>query len=151
VSVYTHHRYQNIEWGSPIQNQLLKNEKKSMVSFLLWITVLILGIFYFQSPISLEGELGDIFNEIVREGIKGINFIVDNFQEIPIFRKKQDLDSGSFFNRLKPSDSELLLDDFVEYSPEYFHNKIRGLSSPYPNAYIKCKNGEKLYILKTRY
>jgi methionyl-tRNA formyltransferase len=137
--------------GSPIQNQLLKNEKKSMVSLFVMDEGIDTGDILFQSPISLTGELGDIFNEIVREGTKGINFIVDNFQEIPIFRKKQDLDSGTFFNRLKPSDSELLLEDFVEYSPEYFHNKIRGLSSPYPNAYIKCKNGEKLYILKTRY
>lgn len=55
------------------------------------------GDILFQSPISLLGELDDIFNEIVREGIKGIDFIVDNFQEIPTFRKKQDLDSGTFF------------------------------------------------------
>ena len=137
--------------GSPIQNQLLKNEKNSMVSLFIMDNGIDTGDILFQSPISLLGELDNIFNEIVREGIKGINFIVDNFQEIPIFKKKQDLDSGTFFSRLKPTDSELKVEDFIEYGPEYFHNKVRGLSSPYPNAYIKCKNGEKLYILKTRY
>ena len=85
--------------GSPIQNQLLKNEKNSMVSLFVMDKGVDTGDILFQSPISLLGELDDIFNEIVREGIKGIDFIVDNFQEIPIFRKKQDLDSGTFFNR----------------------------------------------------
>ena len=71
--------------------------------------------------------------------------------KFPIIRNKQELSNGTFFNRLKPEDSELRLSDFKNHSPEYFYNKVRGLDSPYPNAYIKCKNGEKLYILKTKY
>ncbi len=136
--------------GSPIQNQLLKNEKNSMVSLFVMDDGIDTGDILFQSPISLNGELEDIFNQIIKEGIKGVNFIVDNLEEIPTFRKKQDLNAGSFFKRLKPSDSEIKAEDFTKYPAEYFYNKIRGLNSPYPNAYIKCKNGEKLYITKTK-
>jgi methionyl-tRNA formyltransferase len=137
--------------GSPIQNQLLRNEKSSMVSLFIMDNGVDTGDIIFQSPISLEGELDGIFNDIVNEGIKGVNFTVDNFNKIPIIRKKQDSSIASFFNRLKPGDSEIKSDELIKYSPKYFHNKIKGLSSPYPNAYIKCKNGEKLYILKTKH
>ena len=137
--------------GSPIQNQLLRNEKTSMVSLFMMDAGVDTGDILFQSPISLEGSLDDIFDNIITQGTIGIDFIVDNFDNIPIFREVQDLDSGSFFNRLKPSDSEIKVEDFINYNPEYFHNKVRGLSSPYPNAYIKCKNGEKLYIIKTKH
>ena len=137
--------------GTPIQNQLLNNEKTSMVSLFIMDEGIDTGDILFQSPISLEGSLDNIFDNISREGIKGINFIVDNFDNIHTFRRVHDLGVGSFFNRLQPSDSEIKVDDFLHHSPEYFHDKVRGLNSPYPNAYIKCKKGEKLYILKTRY
>ncbi|MDA7491754.1 formyltransferase family protein [bacterium] len=137
--------------GSPIQNQLLKNEKTSMVSLFIMDEGIDTGDILFQGKINLKGQLKDIFSEIVQQGSKGVNFIVDNFNEIPIIRNKQELSGGTFFNRLKPEDSELRLSDFENHGPEYFYNKIRGLDSPYPNAYIKCKNGEKLYILKTKY
>ena len=137
--------------GSPIQNQLLNNEKNSMVSLFIMDEGIDTGDILFQSPFSLEGSLNIIFERIVVVGIEGVNFIVDNLDKIHIIRYKQDLDFGSFFKRLGPSDSEIKLDDITKHSPEYFHNKVRGLSLPYPNAYIRCKGGKKLYILDTKY
>jgi len=46
--------------------------------------------------------------------------------------------------------SEIDIDDLKNYTAEELHNKVRALQNPYPNAFIKCKNGTKLIIKKTQ-
>ena len=45
--------------------------------------------------------------------------------------------------------SEIKLEDFKSFTAEQLHNKIRGLQNPYPNAFIVCKNGTKLYLTES--
>ena len=42
--------------------------------------------------------------------------------------------------------SEITLDELKNADPEYIYNKIRMLAGPYPNVYVKLKDGSKLYI-----
>jgi|TARA_R110002110_G_scaffold138452_3_gene324332 methionyl-tRNA formyltransferase len=133
--------------GSPIQNQLLNGETDSAVTLFVMDKGIDTGDILFQSPISLDGSLNDIFNRIVKRGIEGINHIIGNDMQ----RIEQDESQSSFFNRKTPSDSEIKISDFLLHDSKYFHNKIRGLNDPYPNAYIICKNGKKLYLLATKY
>ena len=46
--------------------------------------------------------------------------------------------------------SEINTEDFNHYTAEELHDKIRALQSPYPNAYIKCKDGTKLFLLESK-
>ena len=46
--------------------------------------------------------------------------------------------------------SEIKLDDLKNNTAMEIHNKVRSLQSPYPNAFIKCKDGSKLLIQKTK-
>ena len=65
--------------------------------------------------------------------------------------RKQDHKQATNCKRRKPNDSEITIDEIQNNTAEYLHNKVRMLTDPYPNAYIKCKDGSKLYITKTKY
>ena len=136
--------------GSPIQNQILHNEKVSAASLFIMDEGLDTGDILYQSPFSLMGTLNDIFERISILGVEGINYIINNFSNLNDMKIKQDDSVATLFKRRKQSESEINPLEFKEYEPEYFYNKIRGLSDPYPNAFIKCKDGKKLFILATR-
>ena len=61
--------------------------------------------------------------------------------------KKQILKSGSLYKRRRKADSEITLQEIKTKSSVYLYNKIRMLTDPYPNAFIRCKNNKKLYII----
>tara|TARA_Y100001973_G_C5183304_1_gene326244 strand:+ start:1718 stop:1879 length:162 start_codon:yes stop_codon:yes gene_type:complete len=42
--------------------------------------------------------------------------------------------------------SEITFEEISDNTAEYLYNKIRALQSPYPNAFIKCKDGTKLFL-----
>ena len=42
--------------------------------------------------------------------------------------------------------SEISIDDIKLYTAEDLHDKIRCLQDPYPNAFIVCSDGKKLYL-----
>ena len=46
--------------------------------------------------------------------------------------------------------SEIRLDDFKNCTSKQLHDKIRALQDPYPNAYIRCKDGKKLFLTESR-
>ena len=51
--------------------------------------------------------------------------------------------------RRKPHQSEISISDIQNLTATQLHDKIRSLDDPYPNAFIKCQDGSKLYIKKT--
>ena len=58
-------------------------------------------------------------------------------------------DKATFFKRRTPSQSEIKTTDFNQYTAEQMYNKIRALQGPYPNPYILCKDGTKLFITQS--
>ena len=54
--------------------------------------------------------------------------------------------SATYCKRRKPMDSEITIDELTSKDSEYLYNKIRMLADPYPNAFIKTKDGKKLFI-----
>ena len=57
---------------------------------------------------------------------------------------------ATYFKRRKPSDSEITLKEIKDKTSIYLKNKIRMLEDPYPNAYIKTKDGKKIEIEKIK-
>ena len=47
--------------------------------------------------------------------------------------------------------SEITVDDIQNYTSEELFNKVRSLQSPYPNAFMVCKDGTKLFFEKVRF
>jgi len=137
--------------GSPIQHQLINNESIGGVTLFLMDHGIDTGDILYQSKISLQGSLSNIFVEIKREGIKGIEAIIDSYQTIDKLKMKQDSAQATFFNRRSGAQSEITFEEIKANDPVYLYNKIRSLNDPYPNAYIKCKDGRKLYIMESKY
>lgn len=128
--------------GSPIQNQIINGEKKSAVTLFIMDKGMDTGDIIFQEEISLEGHLDKIFERITVVGTKLTLKILSEDYKL----KKQNNAQATIFKRRRPEDSEITLDEIQNKSGEYLYNKVRMLEDPYPNAYIKTKDGKKLII-----
>ena len=64
--------------------------------------------------------------------------------------KKQTKSIHKIYKRLLPKDSEITIKDLQNKNSNYLYNKIRMLSDPYPNAFIKLKDGKRLIIKEAK-
>ncbi len=128
--------------GSPIQNQIIRNIKKSGLTIFEINEILDGGDILFQHSMSLAGNLNDIFIRMIKIGYKGTYKI---FNSRKIKKIRQNHQNATYFKRRNPKDSEITLQEIKNFSPNYILNKIRMLADPYPNAFIKLK-GKKLLI-----
>lgn len=128
--------------GSPIQNQIINNEVDSAVTLFLMDHGLDSGGIISQQHLSLKGSLKDIFNRIEKIGVDStLSFLIDGYT-----LTQQNDNEATYYKRRKPEESEITLDDLSNEDPQYIYNKIRMLADPYPNAYVKLRDGAKLYI-----
>lgn len=132
--------------GSPLQHQIINGEKNSAASIISTAPGLDEGLIYSQSPFSLKGTMDDIFKRIVTVGTKDTITVLEGIAKKTLQPTPQDEKLKTVFKRRKPRDSELTPKDFQEKTAEELYNFIRALGSPYPNAYIVCKDGKKLYF-----
>lgn len=136
--------------GSPIQNQIINGELDSAVTFFIMNNKIDCGDIICQEYLSLDGKLKDILNRIENTGAIYINDIIKKFNFGNISKIKQNEEESSLFKRRKQSDSEITIYEILNNDPIYLYNKIRCLNDPYPNAYIKCKDGKKLFLLDSK-
>jgi len=128
--------------GSPIQNQIINNEKQSMVTLFIMTDNLDDGDIVLQEEISLNGHLDSIFEGITKIGIKlTMEMLKGNYS-----LKQQNNTQATYYKRRKSSESEITIEELKTKSSEYLFNKIRMLEDPYPNAYIKTIDGKKLLL-----
>lgn len=137
--------------GSPIQNQIINGEVDSAVTFFIMDQGLDTGDIIHQSYLSLNGKLDDIFKNIELLGIKYINKIITDYKNNQIVTYKQDDSKSTFYKRRNESESEINIEEILNDEPVYLYNKIRSLNDPYPNAYIRCKGGGKLFLIESKY
>ena len=128
--------------GSPLQNQIISGEKKSAVTLFIMTEKLDDGNIIGQAPLSLSGYIPDIFKRIEKIGLKlTLNYLKGDYKEL-----KQESSNATIFKRRKSSASEILLDEIMNKDGEYLYNKIRMLTGPYPNAFIRTKDNKRLII-----
>tara|TARA_B100000287_G_scaffold51856_1_gene45801 strand:- start:2491 stop:3159 length:669 start_codon:yes stop_codon:yes gene_type:complete len=132
--------------GSPIQHQIINGEVESAVTLFKMDKGIDTGDILFQNKFSLLGNLNDIYKRITEVGTSGVIDIIENGYQ---YVTKQNENEATFYKRRKPEMSEIHVDDFKNYTSLELHNKIRSLQDPYPNPFIKCKDGTKLFIKKT--
>jgi len=128
--------------GSPIQNQIINNEKQSMVTLFIMTDNLDDGDIIFQKEISFKGHLEEIFKNITKIGIElTMKMLKGNYN-----LSKQDNTQATYCKRRKPSESEITIEELKTKSSEYLFNKIRMLEDPYPNAYINTIDGKRILL-----
>jgi methionyl-tRNA formyltransferase len=128
--------------GSPLQNQLIRGETESAVTLFRMDEGLDTGPILAQAPLSLSGNLSDIFERITVIGTElTFGLLANGLDPSP-----QNHNEATFFPRRQPAESEITLAELQEKPASYLHNKIRMLQDPYPNAFIKTADGKKLII-----
>ncbi|MDA9757489.1 formyltransferase family protein [Pseudomonadota bacterium] len=128
--------------GSPLQNQIINGVKDSKITIFRMNQELDAGDIVAQCDLNLRGSIDEIFYRLEDLGAK----LTNDFLENGISYKKQDHTKATYFKRRKPEESELTIDEISNQTSEYLFNKIRMLGDPYPNAFIKTKDGKKILI-----
>ena len=101
------------------------------------------GDIYLQEPLSLHGQLNEIFYKITKLGID-MTLKITKRDYIP---RSQDDSNATYCKRRSPEESEIFLKDFEIFSAIEMHDKIRMLSyEGYPSAFINMPSGGKLYL-----
>lgn len=132
--------------GSPIQHQIINGERISAGTILRAVKEVDAGPIYSQSRISLDGSMEDIFKRIVRVGSRDTKKVLLGIASGKLTPKIQDEKKKTVFKRRRPEESEIKPEDFKNKSAEELYNLIRALADPYPNAFIRCKDGGKLFL-----
>ena len=118
--------------GSPIQNQIMLNIKKTKISAFKVSEKLDSGPICLQEDLSLKGNALDILCRMETKSIKMIKKII-NIKNLK-FRKQKG--KPSYFNRREPSESKINFDKIENINNLY--NFLRMLDAPnYPNAFLK--------------
>lgn len=137
--------------GSPMQNQILSGEKESKVTVFLMNSELDAGPIISQSDsFSLSGNLKDVFDRVSTETLSTLCDAIEKKKNNRFVGLDQNESDATFFKRRKPEQSEIVSVDFSNYTAEQMYDKIRCLQNPYPNAFIVCADGKRLYLTGAR-
>lgn len=140
----------NYRGGSPIQNQIINGVVNTKVSLMTISEKLDGGDIWLKNDLNLSGDnMSIIFKNIEKSSIVLFNNFFDLYPNI--IPSKQDLSKGSYFKRRKPENSEIKLEEIKNKPLQEVYNKIRCLTSPYPNAYIEDSEGNRLYFKEVKY
>ncbi len=130
--------------GSPLQNQIIRGIKKSKISIFKINSEVDAGDIVAKGELDLSGSIDSIFKQLHKVGYE----LTKNLLKNEITYHKQDDSKATYFPRRKPSESEITVEEILNESSEYLCNKIRMLQDPYPNAFLKTKDGKKILIKK---
>lgn len=137
--------------GSPIQHQIINGEEKSAVTLFIMDSGIDTGPLLLQEPFSLIGELDDVLENIRGAGVEVIKQLLGYY----LVHKKliegipQNESLATSFKRRKQEESEITLNEIKSSTATELYNKIRCLQDPYPNAFIRCGDGSKLFITRS--
>ena len=113
--------------GSPLQNQIVRGITKTKTTAFLMNEKIDGGDIIMKKPLSLEGNLQDIFERMKKNDLEMIDKILSSN-----FTTKKQTGRSSTYKRRQPKDSEISLD----HSKKYLYDFIRMLEDPYPNAFL---------------
>jgi len=133
--------------GSPVQHQIINGEIESAVTLFKMDKGIDTGDILFQKKFSLLRNLKDIYNQISEVGTMGVIDIIENGYQSVI---KQNENDATLYKRRNPSMSEIKLKDFSNFTAKELYNKIRSLQDPYPNSFVICKDGTKLFLTNSK-
>lgn len=137
--------------GSPLQHQIINGEREGAVTLFFMTERLDDGDILSQDSFSLDGDLDDILRRIEDIGAESTIKTLDRLQKGEKFAKPQDSKAATVYKRRTPEQSEIKIGDFRAKTAQQLHNIVRALQDPYPNAFVACRDGTKLYILKTKF
>jgi len=128
--------------GTPIQNQIISGVLDSKVTLFIINEGYDQGQILAKGDLSLRGHIQDIFERITN---LGISLTLKVLEENPI-PSAQDESQASYYERRKPEQSEITIEELLTQNSDFLYNKIRMLEDPYPNAFIRTVDNKKLLL-----
>ncbi len=135
--------------GSPLQHQIINGVNRSAVTVFKISKKIDYGHIYKKIPISLKGELIDIFRRITLAGVKITLKLIKDLNEEKEFFFYRQKKNNFIYKRRKKSESEFTLNFIKNKNFFYVNNFIRALNDPYPNAFFKLRN-KLIFITKIK-
>jgi methionyl-tRNA formyltransferase len=134
--------------GSPIQHQMIAGETVSAVTiFKLEVGRKVdAGPIAWQAAFPLSGSLNKVLKSVTRLSVQGINTCIRSHIAGELEFVEQDESIATIFKRRQPWESEISRDEMTTWPAWKLEAKVRSLADPYPNAFITCADGEKLYL-----
>jgi methionyl-tRNA formyltransferase len=136
--------------GSPIQHQIMAGERQSAVTLFRMTQGIDDGDIFEQEEYSLDGELWEVLERISLAGAKAAGRMLSRFSKADYSARPQDASKATVFRRRTPEESEITAKDISGKSARKLHDFVRALQDPYPNAFIRCGDGKKLFITRTK-
>ena len=131
--------------GSPIQHQIKKNIQITKNSLYKLENKIDSGEIIGKERLSLKGDNFYIISKNIKKS--SFKLIFKYLKKYPnnkklTIRKR----NNKILKRLQPKDSQIKEKELMRMSTIEIYNKIRCLTYPYPNAYTKDINGNKLFF-----
>jgi methionyl-tRNA formyltransferase len=135
--------------GSPIQNQIINNVTKTRGTLFKMNDKIDSGPIYAKHKLDLRGDMSDIFKSLESTCFFLVNkFLIHFLNGKKIKFYNQNNNKATYFDRRTPKMSEITLNDLSKLTSSQLYNKIRALGDPYPNAFLRTKDGKRLLIKK---
>lgn len=139
--------------GSPLQHQIMDGLKETKITLFQLdeaYSAIDSGPIYATENLSLAGNLSDILRNLSVIGAQLISRAINDIEETVYsqgpFSVTEQSPGGFVRKRRTPEQSEITWTALGTHTAEYFYNKIRALQDPYPNAFIVCGDGKRLYL-----
>ena len=129
--------------GSPLQHQILDGLKETKATLFIVDDSIDGGGIVNKCDLSLEGSIKEIF---ARMKIKAGVMVRNAVNDFPNIKATKQGEYNLIKKRRVPAESEIYATDFYHLKAEKIYNKIRALGDPYPNAFVVCGDGKKLYF-----
>lgn len=130
--------------GSPIQNQIIAGERVGGVSLFQLTEKFDEGPLYGQEQMPLDGHLDEVLDRITSTGLKLFRKLVTDYPDLkPVL---QDHSQATLVKRRTPEESELSAEKIASMTAGELYDFVRCLEDPYPNAFLRGKDGKKLLI-----
>ena len=139
--------------GSPLQHQIINGEASSAVTLFRMTSEVDAGPICAQVPYSLEGSLDAIFQRIREIAVTETVGFLDTLARGEELSFREQPPEAQVWRRRKPAASEITAAELAASSAHQVADKIRALWSEeedYPTAFVRCRNGEKLYLTGSR-
>jgi methionyl-tRNA formyltransferase len=135
--------------GSPLQHQILDGLRDSMASLFTITEELDAGPIWIKEPFSLRGNnMREILQALSLSSQRALLRFLDAY---PAIASLPNTVTEPVLKRRKPEQSRLDPRDFQNKSAKELYNFIRGLTDPYPNAYLQDPAGNKLFFKEVRF
>ena len=124
--------------GSPIQNQILNGIIESKVTLFKLTNEIDCGPIISKADLSLEGHIDAIFERLAKVGF---SILTEFLVQYPYHKLTVVTQPAKIWKRIKPEQSKMNAEDFLNLSVKELYDFIRCRENPYPNAFIEDETG----------